>query len=148
GPLDLMITSESPEVARIARGLLFGGAKNAEEITNSQSGRFLLKAAGTAQDAAVLLQIAADELQLDLRGRGALPEGQHPTFDGEMEISAADANRAFRFAGLELPVQAALGELAGKADVTLDGKGLTLALSELELDDAQLTGEARLTGPE
>lgn len=148
GPLDLMITSESPEVARIARGLLFGGAKNAEEITNSQSGRFLLKAAGTAQDAAVLLQIAADELQLDLRGRGALPEGQHPTFDGEMEISAADANRAFRFAGLELPVQAALGKLAGKADVTLDGKGLTLALSELELDDAQLTGEARLTGPE
>lgn len=145
-PLDLMLASESADVARIARGLLLGGARSTEQTPLLQSGRVLLKAAGTAQDAAVILQIAGDELQLDLRGRGSLPKDKQPTFAGEMSIDATDANRAFRFAGLTLPTPSPGGKLEGKAAVTLGEAGLTFAVNKLELGDAHLTGEATLKG--
>jgi len=147
-PIDAMLTSESAEVARIVRGLLLGGARH-EEQTGLKQGRLLMKVAGTpAKEAAVLMQLSGDDLQLVLRGRGALPNDAPSRFAGEMDIKAADAGRAVQLAGLALPARATDGGLEGKIAVSIDDAGLALDFKQLTVSGSRLSGEARLTGPE
>src|SRR5690606_6405724 len=148
-PVDVLLTSGSAEVARIARGLLLGGADQSDDSTSS-SGRFVLQAIGTpAEGASLHVQIAQDDLRLVLHGRGALPANAPlPTFDGELEVTSTSTARAFRLAGLPLPARAAQGGLNGKLGVTAGEPGLTLALSQLEIGETRLTGEVKLSGSE
>ncbi len=147
-PIDAMLTSESAEVARIARGLLLGGARH-EEQTGLKQGRLLIKVAGTpAREAAVLIQLSGDDLRLILRGRGALPGDAASRFAGEMDIKAADTGRAVQLAGLTLPARATDGGLEGKIAVSIDDAGLALDFKQLTVSGSRLSGEARLTGPE
>lgn len=148
-PVDVLLTSDSPDVARIARGLLLGGTDGQDDSATS-TGRFVLRAIGTPAEATTLhIQVAQDDLRLVLRGRGALrADAPLPTFDGELEITTARAARAFRLAGLPLPARAAQGGLNGKIGVTAGEAGLTLALSQLEIGETRLTGAVELSGSE
>lgn len=148
-PVDMMLTSDSPDVARVVRGLLLGGARNAEQTEKLKGGTLLMKAAGTpASDAAVLIQLSGKDLQFVLSGRGALPGGKPPSFAGEMEIKSFDASRSLRFAGLPLPARSSDAGFDGNLTISLDEAGLTFGLDRLEVGGSKLSGEARLSGPE
>ena len=148
-PADLMVRSDSAVVARIARGLLLGGGSIADEPDAPQRGHLLIKVAGTpATDSAVLVQLASEDLRLVARGRGALPDGALPRFAGDMDIKAADATRAFRFAGLRTPAQAADGALQGKIGVSLANGTLKLSFDKVEVGGSRFAGEIGLSGPE
>lgn len=149
-PVDVLLTSDSPEVARIARGLLLGGRDVDQTDTGAPAdGRLVLKAIGTPErETAVHLQFIQEGLRLFLHGRGSLPANADPKFDGEMEIAAASTASALRLAGLPLPAQAMEGGLNGKLGLTAGDSSLTLALSPLEMGGTQLTGEVRLSGSE
>jgi hypothetical protein len=147
-PADLMLTSESNEVARVVRGLLLGGTEEREARSTLPKGRLLVKAAGVPEkDAAIFVQmIAGDDLQLLLQGRGALPANGSPTFKGEMEVAAENSGRALHFAGIPLPANAVEGGLKGRAAVTVADHALTFALDRFEVGKVRLSGEAKLGG--
>ncbi len=146
---DLMLTSESYEVARIARGLLLGGTADREKTSTLPKGQIVLKAAGIPErDAALLLQVAGDDIHLTLQGRGSWPASSEPNFQGDMEISAANVNRALRFAGIPLPAHAIEGGLEGDAKVTAADDALTFTLERFEIAGTQLSGEVKLGGTE
>ncbi len=148
-PIDLMLTSDSAEVARAARGLLLGGAAGREEPVDLERGRLLVKAGGTpARDTALLVQLTSDHIQLAVRGRGAAPPDGKPAFKGELEIASADAGRASRFAGLGQPAGATGVALQGRAGIELNEAGLTVDFSRLQVADAHLTGRVSLSGPQ
>ena len=149
-PVDVMLTSDSPEVARIARGLLLGGQNASQTDTDAPNdGRLVLKAVGTPEhETAVHLQFVQDALRLSLQGRGSLPANADPKFEGEMEFAAASTASALRLAGLPQPAQASEGGLNGTLGLKADGGRLTLELSSLDIAGTQLTGQIHLSGSE